>query len=260
MSRILQGAAANRGRPARRRRLRLAARRRQLAPRRLLLSPPTVCRLPADEAQSHPRLVEWVDDLLKRFPPGHHAVLMLTSPGHGADKAGVSAALAEALAARLPGEVLAVGRSRGRLRSCRDSRGFADRAGSAGLAGVLAGEATWEDSIRPAPRKWLDVLPAGRAWPKREPLRAVRQMGTALRRVTSTRLAAVFDDLRSRYRFVVIDGPCLAQPEAAAMAACCDGVFLVVALGQTRRGAARRAVSLLQRGGANVLGCVVAGE
>jgi Mrp family chromosome partitioning ATPase len=209
--------------------------------------PTAFCSSAADDAPSDPRLVLWVDDLLKRFPPSHHAVLMLTSPGPDSNKAGVSAALAESLAARLPGEVLAVSGPIETSEVAATPRVFDDRAGVIGLAGVLAGETTWEDAVCQTPRKWLDVLPSATTSAGRLPA------------VTGIRLAAVLDDLRRHYRFVVIDGPSLDQPDAVAMASCCDGVFLVVALGQTRRGAAQQAVAILQRGGANALGCVVAG-
>jgi Mrp family chromosome partitioning ATPase len=111
---------------------------------------------------------------------------MLTSPGPEDGKTNVTAGLVKALAARVPGEVLAV------------------------------------DGDRDYPQSF-------------------------------------FDDWRRSCRFAVIDGPCLTHPATTAMARCCDGVFLVIALGQTGRRAARQAVRILACGGANVLGCVVAG-
>jgi Mrp family chromosome partitioning ATPase len=142
--------------------------------------------LQGSEVDSDPRFTELVDQLLKTFPPDRPAVLMLASPGPEDGKTSVTAGLVKALAARLPGEVLAV------------------------------------DGDREYPR-------------------------------------SSFDDWRCSYRFAVIDGPCLTHPETTAMARCCDGVLLVIALGRTGRRAARRAVRTLARGGANVLGCVVAG-
>jgi Mrp family chromosome partitioning ATPase len=147
--------------------------------------PTAYCPPPTDDVESDPQFSQLADHLLRRFPPDRHAVLMLTSPGREDNKTSLTAGLAEALAARIPGEVLAV------------------------------------DGATQTPD---------------------------------------FDDLREQYRFVVIDGPCLAQHETTTMmAACCDGVFLVITLGHTGRREARHAVGILERGGANVLGCVVAG-
>ena len=150
--------------------------------------PATYCSPPTDDVESDPRFSPLAEHLLKRFPPDRHAVLMLTSPGPEEGQTGVAAGLAEALAARVPGEVLA-----------------ADGA-------------------------------------------------------TQTSEISRIEELRCHYRFVVIDGPCLAHPGATTMAACCDGVFLVIELGHTgvrspagrERPPARRGQRARQRGGRRV--------
>jgi Mrp family chromosome partitioning ATPase len=60
------------------------------------------------------------------------------------------------------------------------------------------------------------------------------------------------------YDWVVLDvPPVLESPDAAAVAAAADGAVLVLRAGRSKRPVAARAVHLLQKAGARVLGCVL---
>ena len=197
------------------------------------------------DPEPDPRFTPLADLVLKGFPPGRHAVLMLTSPGTGDGKTRVTAALAEAIAAQTTGEVLAVDGDSDRPQLAarlKSDRGSASN-GCGGLAEVLAGEAAWRSCVRRTPCKRLDILPGTKR----------AGQGAA---ISAADLGELVEELRCNYQYVLLDAPCTACPETMSMARHCDGVFVVVELGRTGRRAARDAVSLLQDGGVNVLGCV----
>jgi len=209
-------------------------------------------RLQRDDARADPepdpRFERLADLVVRGSPPGGHAVLMLTSPGTGEEKTRVTAALAEAIAAQTTGEVLAVEGDSGPPRLAaflKSGDGGASR-GAGGMAGVLAGEAAWQGSVRRTPWKRLDVLPGMKV------AGGGAAMGTA-------DLAALLDELRCNYQWVLLDAPSTACPETMSLARLCDGVLVVVELGRTGRRAAQQAVELLQDSGVNVLGCVATG-
>lgn len=61
-----------------------------------------------------------------------------------------------------------------------------------------------------------------------------------------------------RYDWVVLDGPpVLESPDSAALAAVADGVVIVVQAGRTKRPVLSRAVDLLRKAGARVVGTVL---
>jgi Mrp family chromosome partitioning ATPase/capsular polysaccharide biosynthesis protein len=71
----------------------------------------------------------------------------------------------------------------------------------------------------------------------------------------SSHMAAVIDELRARSDIVILDSPpVLAVTDALVLTAHADGVLMVMAKGQTSRGAARRALQLLESGLAPVFG------
>ncbi|MEO5618543.1 MAG: hypothetical protein ABIS67_12280 [Candidatus Eisenbacteria bacterium] len=91
----------------------------------------------------------------------------------------------------------------------------------------------------------LDLLPLGDRLRRSEPMPV-----------------AVFRDLVEHagagYDWVVIDGsPLLESPEAAPMAAQADGVVLIVRAGRSKRPVLQRALDLLRRSSANVVGTVL---
>ena len=56
---------------------------------------------------------------------------------------------------------------------------------------------------------------------------------------------------------MILDAPSLAHAEAAPLARCCDGAYLVVRLGHTARRAVAEAARALRAKGGRLLGCLV---
>jgi len=91
----------------------------------------------------------------------------------------------------------------------------------------------------------LDLLPLGD-----------RLRGGATVPVASFR--ALLDHVGAGYDWMIVDGsPLLESPEAAPLAAQLDGVVMVVRSGRSKRPVLHRALDLLRRSGANVLGTVL---
>jgi non-specific protein-tyrosine kinase len=76
--------------------------------------------------------------------------------------------------------------------------------------------------------------------------------------LASDRMGAIIEELEGRADAVIFDSPpVLAVTDAAVLSAQVDGVLMVVKAGHTRRAEARKAVEVLQRVGANLLGTVL---
>ncbi len=116
-----------------------------------------------------------------------------------------------------------------------------------GLASFLTGAHSMETALRefpPVPHLW--ALPAGPRPPNPAQL------------LSSSGMELMLQDLRKRFRFVVIDSPpVLAVTDAMILSNLVDGVIFVVENGVTVRGAVTRARKILQNVGANILGIVV---
>lgn len=75
------------------------------------------------------------------------------------------------------------------------------------------------------------------------------------------RAREVLDAMSRSYDWIVIDGPpVLEAPDAAGLAAIADGAVMVVRAGRTKRPVLARAVDLLRKGGARVIGSVLNGR
>jgi Mrp family chromosome partitioning ATPase len=71
-------------------------------------------------------------------------------------------------------------------------------------------------------------------------------------------LRDVFEAAASRYDWVVVDGPpVLEAPDGAPLSALADGVVVVVQAGRTKRPVLARAVELMRKAGARVMGSVL---
>ena len=86
-------------------------------------------------------------------------------------------------------------------------------------------------------------------------------LGERLRQSGQMAVAAIRDLMQSSgagYDWMIVDGPPLLEsPEAAPLAACVDGVVLVVRAGSSKRPVLHRALDLLRRSSANVLGTIL---
>jgi capsular exopolysaccharide synthesis family protein len=119
--------------------------------------------------------------------------------------------------------------------------------GHAELCSVLASEQPLDRAIAPVPGvAGLWALGA----------RTVIQNPTEL--LASQRMRAVLAELSQQFDLVLIDSPpVLPVADAMILSSYADGVLLVVASGQTRRGELRRTTEKLAQAGAPVVGCVL---
>jgi Mrp family chromosome partitioning ATPase len=118
--------------------------------------------------------------------------------------------------------------------------------GRPGLAEVLAGTESLEHALQPTGVAGLTALAAGEV----ELARSLRALGETCR--------PVLRQLRDRFDVVLIDGADPeGAPEAAALAAACDAVFLVVTRDDAEAPATDGRVRALLRQGIPVRGCIV---
>jgi Mrp family chromosome partitioning ATPase len=116
-----------------------------------------------------------------------------------------------------------------------------------GLREVLAGTAGLDEALRPTDQADLLALTAGLAGP-----------GTGTRFVAST-TRSLLRQLRQRADLVLIDGPCWdGRPEAAALAAAADAVFLVLPEKDAESPQADALLRDLPGQGAHLAGCILA--
>jgi Mrp family chromosome partitioning ATPase len=177
--------------------------------------------------------------LLSQQVAGRPATLLFTSPGDSDGKTELLIALAPMLAARAQRRVLVVDADfrksdlTNRLATCNE-----------GLAGLLSGSSTIAEVACPTTTAQLSMLPHGDHF-------SLEEGGTQL-----SHWEAVLDDLKCCYPLVLLDAPSLAHAHVATMGSCCDGVCLVVRLGQTSRRAVREAIQVIEASGGRLLGCI----
>jgi polysaccharide biosynthesis transport protein len=118
--------------------------------------------------------------------------------------------------------------------------------GAFGLSNVLLGEMSWKEAVLSADH-WpgLDVIPAGTASRRASDL------------VGST-MVEILDEAAKEYDLILVDAPpLLGFAEAMQVATAVDGVVVLARAGQTSRKAVARALAMLNRLRANVIGLVL---
>ncbi len=116
----------------------------------------------------------------------------------------------------------------------------------AGLAEVLAGDASAEDAIQRLEGTELDVLP----------VRGIPSNPAEL--LASERMAKLLEELAGRYDRVILDLPCtLGLPDAKTVSELCDGVVFVVRAETTNEDEVAAAIEVLDR--RRILGVVLNG-
>jgi Mrp family chromosome partitioning ATPase len=183
-----------------------------------------------------PRLARTI---ISQWTSEESAALMFTSPEESESRTAAVASLAEALAAEVPGEVLVVDAN-----LCEPA--LAARLGVAsgqGLVDVLDGTAGWQVVVRRTRVEGLALLPG---WPA----------GTH-QSVRIATFAPLLEELRGRYRFVLLNAASVGCGDTAAIARYCDGVYLWIRLNRTPCQAALEAIDLIERRGGHVAGCVL---
>jgi len=114
-----------------------------------------------------------------------------------------------------------------------------------GLVDVPTGGADWREAVCRTDTENLHVLPGSRF--------PTDDGGPA----EDAALAALLNELRRRFRLVLIAAGSLAHRGALHLARHCDATYLVVQLHRTPRRAARQAVHDVERSGGLVAGCIV---
>jgi len=126
---------------------------------------------------------------------------------------------------------------------------------------------------RPALSKWIatDAQRRGSTIAKRKPApvepepaaEQMRLLPLAEEHWTASGIPApsmrqILDSVEADFDWIVVDGPpVLESPDVAALAVVADGVVMVVQAGRTKRPVLARAVDLLRKAGARVLGTVL---
>lgn len=115
-----------------------------------------------------------------------------------------------------------------------------------GLADVITGRVTLDEAIAATPIANLALLPAGTCHdlPSGELL-------------NSKAAARVFDELRERFHYVLVDTPPVQSlSDVGAVGALCTGIVLVVRMNRTAAHVVRQSVHWLHSNHLNVLGCI----
>lgn len=180
--------------------------------------------------------------LIAMNPDGTAKTLVVTSAikGEGKTITAINLALAFAELERTP--VLLVD---GDLRSpCVES--YLNLNPAPGLSDVLLGRVGLNAAIRDAGIRNLSVMGPG------------SRLASPSETLTSPKVEQLFERLKERYQYVVVDTPpCMAATDAGVLAAQADGTLMVVRLEYSSKNLTRESVRNLQDLGANVLGTFV---
>ncbi|MEP2774890.1 MAG: polysaccharide biosynthesis tyrosine autokinase [Luteolibacter sp.] len=127
--------------------------------------------------------------------------------------------------------------------------GLALDVNQAGVSGCLTGKATLDEAVFQVPGvPNLDLLLSGARAPNPGEL------------LNGGRIAGLLAEIRGKYDVIVLDtAPLLAVPDARILAAYADNICLVVRADYVPKGAAHRAISLLESGKTAISGIVLNG-
>jgi Mrp family chromosome partitioning ATPase len=187
----------------------------------------------------------------------HPATLLFTSPCDGDGKTDLLLSLAPLLAWESNRRVLVVDAdSRKGDLSTRLS------AGNPGLSDLLSGNAGIAEATCPTTIPQLSVLPSGTSGYGVQEADANELSTSAIVNLADNPTAweTTLDNLKCRYPIVLLDSPSLAHPGVTALGALCDGIYLVVHLGQTPRRTVHEAAELIGKAGGRLLGCIAIGD
>ena len=171
-----------------------------------------------------------------------HAVLLITSAGRGEGKTTVATHLAASLA-QGGNSVLLIDADAEAPRI----HGLLSIPSTPGLRTLLQDESTLDAAITRTTIDCLSVIPSGTS--------TVHRVDAGL---SDSLLEELVPRLRERFEYVVIDASSLLRSSAAAtLAACADGVLVVIRDGRTRQESLQEAREALALVNAQVLGVVV---
>ena len=182
--------------------------------------------------------------LLRRNTTGEHACLAITSSVQREGKSVTTANLAAIMAEVRHLNVLAVDCD---FRGCSLSRLFMVP-NSPGLADVLTGRATLAETMVKTPLGNLAILPAGQC-----------QDRSPTELLNSPMAARVFDEIRERHHYVLVDTPPVQRlSDVGVIGALCSGILMVVRMHRTPSNLVRQSLHWLQSNNLNVVGCIAA--
>jgi tyrosine-protein kinase Etk/Wzc len=190
----------------------------------------------SESSASYERLAA---SLLTQRVVGRPATLLFTSPSDSDGKTELLIAFAPMLAARAQRRVLVVDADFRKSDLTTRLAAFND-----GLVGLLSGRSTIAEVACPTTTAQLSILPHGSRL-------SLEEGGAQL-----SAWEAVLDYLKCCYPLVLLDAPSLAHVHVTTMGSFCDGVCLVVRLGQTSRRSVREAVQVIEASGGRLLGCI----
>jgi len=180
--------------------------------------------------------------LLRHNTTGEHRSIAVTSSVTGEGKSLTTANLGVALAEVKHLNVLMIDADlrRGRL------AGLIGATDSPGLADVLTGRATLNESVHRTGVRNLSILPAGRL-----------QEGSPAEWLSSRTAQVVFDEVRERFHYVLVDTPAVqTASDVGIIGGMCGGILMVVRLHATPEQVARQSLRWLTANNLHVLGCV----
>jgi capsular exopolysaccharide synthesis family protein len=182
--------------------------------------------------------------LLSRGKPSERNCIAITSSVPGEGKSVTVANLAVVLSEVRHMQVLAVDCD---LRQGTQARLF-KKSPSPGLAEVLTGRAHLQEAISPTAAGNLSILPAGDC----------RGLNPA-ELLNSTAASRVFDEIRDRFHFVLVDTPPVQRlSDVGVIGALCTGIVMVVRMNKTAANLVRQSVHWLQSNHLHVMGCIAA--
>ena len=179
--------------------------------------------------------------------PDHHRdvkVIAVTSAVHGEGKSSISSQLAVSLGRSTPEPVLLID---GDLRA-PDVHHIFDLPNNVGLTSVLEGKAALEEAIVTDWSDNIHLLPAGRLRKSPHKLMSIAALDELL------------DELRPKYRYIIIDTPpILSASEALMLTKVADGTVLSTRRNLSRESQVRIAYQRLVNAGARPMGAVFNG-
>jgi len=193
--------------------------------------------LPAESA-AYTAYRALADQIIEQTLSSDCPVLAFTVPERLDEGAFSIIVLAKVMAEMKIGEILLVDANPGRL----FVSGQAGALGVPGFGDVLVGKSEWSQIILATDQARIALAPIGKTTfaPGHGP--------------SSPR----WDELRNRFRFVLVDTGPAGEPENIWLIPRCDAAYLIVGLGDTLREAAVQAMSQFNHSGTRVLGAIVA--
>jgi len=183
--------------------------------------------------------------LLRRNPAGTNLCLAVTSSMSREGKSVTTANLAVIAAEIRHLKVLVVD---GDFRQGSMAKLFRIR-NVPGLADVLAGRARLDDTIVQTPLSNLQVLPAGTC-----------QGVNPTELLNSPMAARVFEEIRERQHFVLVDTPPVQKlSDVGVIGSLCGGILMVVRMHKTPAHLVRQSLHWLQSNKLEVVGCIATG-